>query len=42
MFILCSISRGLEFESVNHTAIYENSESNVFKYIKFSGKISDK
>ena len=25
MFILSSISRGLEFSLVNHTSIYENS-----------------
>ena len=31
MFILPSISRGLDFWSVNHTSIYENSESNVYK-----------
>ena len=37
MFILSSISSGLEFsESVNHTSIYENSESKIFKNIKFS------
>ena len=27
MFILSSISSGLEFWSVNHASIYENSES---------------
>ena len=31
MFILSSISSGLEFWSVNHISIYDNSESNVFK-----------
>ena len=31
MFISFSISRGLEFWSVNHTSIYENSELKVFK-----------
>ena len=41
MFVLSSISRGLEFWSVNHTSIYEHSESNVFKNIKFSGDISN-
>ena len=41
MFILSSISRGLEFWSVNHILIYENSESKVFKNIKFSGKINN-
>ena len=40
-FVLSSISRGLEFWSVNHTSIYENSESNVFKNITFSGEISN-
>ena len=34
-----SISRGLEFWSVNLTSIYENSELNVFKNIKFLGEI---
>ena len=37
MFMLSSISSGLEFSSVNHTSIYENSESNVFKDIKLLG-----
>ena len=41
MFILSSISKGLEFWSVNHTSIYENSELNVFKYKFFLGKISN-
>ena len=40
IFILPSISSGLEFWSVNHTSIYENSESKVFKNIRFLGKIS--
>ena len=40
MFILSSISKGLEFWSGNYTSIYENSESKGFKNIKFSGKIS--
>ena len=39
--ILPFISGGLEFWSVNHTSIYQNSESNVFKNIKFSGEISN-
>ena len=39
MFVLSSISWGLEFLSVNHTSIYENSESNVFPNIKFLGEI---
>ena len=39
IFNLSSISRGLEVWSVNHTSIYENSESNVFENIKFLGEI---
>ena len=35
MFLLSSISRELEFWSVNHTSIYENYELEVFKYIRF-------
>ena len=34
MFILSSVSGRLEFWSGNHTSIYENSESKVFKNIK--------
>ena len=34
MFILSSISNVLEFWSVNHTLIYENSKLIVFKNIK--------
>ena len=41
MFILFSISSGLEFWSVNHTSIYGNSELKVFKNIKFLGEISN-
>ena len=41
MFILFSISRDLEFWSVNHTSIYENSEFKVFKNIKLLGEISN-
>ena len=33
MFILSSISSELELLSVNHTSIYKNSESKVFKNI---------
>ena len=33
MFILSSISSGLEFWSVNHASIYKNSESKVIKNI---------
>ena len=40
MFILSSISSDLEFSSVNYTSIYENSESKVFKNIKFLAEIS--
>ena len=35
MFILSSISSGLEFWLVNHTSIYEKSELNVFKNMNF-------
>ena len=41
MFILSSISSGLEVLSVNHTSIYKNSESKVFKNIKFLGEMSN-
>ena len=41
MFILSSISSCLEFWSVNHTSIYEISESNVFKTTKIYGEISN-
>ena len=41
MFILSSISSGLEFWPVNHTSIYENSELKVFENIKFMGEISN-
>ena len=41
MFILSSISSGLEFLSVNHTTIYENFELKVFKNIRFLGEISN-
>ena len=39
IFILSSISRGLEFWSVNDTLIYENFESKVCKNIRFLGEI---
>ena len=39
IFILSSISSGLEGWSVNHTSICENSELNVFKNMTFSGEI---
>ena len=41
MFILSSISRGLEFWSVTQTSMYENSKSKVFKNIKFWSEISN-
>ena len=41
ILILSSISRGLEFWSVNGTSIYEKFEANVFKNIRFSGEISN-
>ena len=41
MFILPSTSIGLEFWSVNHTSICENSESKVCKNIIFLGEISN-
>ena len=39
MFILSSVSSGLEFWLVNDTSIYENSELRVFKNIAFFGEI---
>ena len=41
MFIVSSISYGLEFWSVIHTSIDENSELKVFKNIKLLGEISN-
>ena len=41
MFILSSISKGLEFCSVNHTSIYGNSESKSFRNKNFSGEINN-
>ena len=41
MFILSSISSGLEFWSANHISIYENSESKGFKNVNFLGEISN-
>ena len=41
IFILSSISRGLQCWSVKHTSMYENSMSKVFKDIKVSGEISN-
>ena len=40
MFLLSPTSSGLELLSVNHTQIYENSESNAFKNLKRLSKIS--
>ena len=39
MFILSSISSGLEFSSVNHTSVYQNFELKVFRNVKFLGEI---
>ena len=41
MFILSSTPGGLEFWSVNHTSIYENSESKVFRKKKLLCEISN-
>ena len=41
MFILSSISSGLELWSVNHTSIYKSSESKVFKNKHFLSEISN-
>ena len=41
MFILSSISIGLEFWPVNHTPIWKNSESNTFKKVKFLDEVSN-
>ena len=41
IFILSSISSGLEFWLVNHTSLYEIYESKVFKNITFLGEISN-
>ena len=38
MFILSSISRGLEFWSVSDTSIYDNCKSKFFKTIKLLGE----
>ena len=40
MFIICFISSHLEFGSVNHTSIYENSELKVFKNRKVLGEMT--
>ena len=41
MFSLSSISSGLEFWSLNHTSISQNSEIKVFENIKLLGEISN-
>ena len=41
MFSLSSISKGLEFRSVNRTSTYESSELKVFKNVKVLGEISN-
>ena len=41
MFTLSFTSSSLEFWSVDHTSIYENSELKVFKSITFLGEISN-
>ena len=41
IFTLSSVSRGLEFQSVNHTSVYKNYQSNAFKNIKFLGETSN-
>ena len=41
MFVLSSISSGLEFWSVNQTPIYEKSEFKDFSKNKLLGEISD-
>ena len=41
MFILSSISRGLELWSVNHPSKCGNSELKVFENIKFLGEMSN-
>ena len=40
MFILSSISTGLEFWSVNHTSMNQNSELKVCKNVKVFGEMS--
>ena len=40
MFILSSISSGLEFWSVHDNSMYENSELKVFAKLKFLGEVS--
>ena len=42
MFISFSVYGGLEFWSINHTSIYQNSESKFFKNIKDLDEIFNK
>ena len=41
MFILSSISTSLEFWTVNHTSMYENYESKLFKTTKVLSEVSN-
>ena len=41
IYLLSSISSGLEFWSVNHISIYENSASKVFKHTKLLHELSN-
>ena len=41
MFILSSISSGLDLWSAHDTSIYENPKSKVFENLNFLGEISD-
>ena len=41
MFILSSTSSGIEFWSVNHISIQENSELNIFKNLEYLHEISN-
>ena len=41
MYVLSSISSDLEIWSVNHTSTFNNSESKVFKNIKFLAEIAN-
>ena len=41
MFVLSSVSSGLEFRSIHRTSIYKVSESKDFKNMIFWGEISN-
>ena len=41
IFVLSSICSGLEFRSVDHSSIYENTELKVFLKIKYLDEISN-